>query len=140
MAIAQGGPVTNSEPQIEAIDADEALRGENSRYEALIANDFTAMEELFAEDLIVVHSSAHVDGKAAYIESMRSGGVKYRSMHSSEVRVRTSGSIGIITGRGDFDVDNRGQEDAVVNRFTSIWVKQGGKVQWLSWHSSRIVG
>src|SRR5262245_61116176 len=62
------------------ITAEEALTHEDARYAAQTSNDFAAMEKLFGDDLVYIHSSAVVDGKKEYIESMRSGRVKYRSM------------------------------------------------------------
>jgi len=74
------------------ITAEEALRAEDARYAAQLANDFAAMERMFGSDLVYIRS---VDGavadKRAYIESMRSGTVKYRAMRRSDVRVRTYG-------------------------------------------------
>jgi hypothetical protein len=51
------------------------------RYAAQIANDFAAMEQMFGPELVYIRS---VDGRlptsTPYIDSMRSGTVKYRAM------------------------------------------------------------
>ena len=60
------------------ITAKEALSAEDARYKAQAANDVAAMERLFGPDLVYIHSSAARDTKTSYIESMRSGTVKYR--------------------------------------------------------------
>jgi hypothetical protein len=70
-----------------AITAEEALRAEDARYTAQTTNDLAAMERMFGQDLVYTHSSAAVDDKGSYIESMRSGTVKYRAMRRSEVKV-----------------------------------------------------
>ncbi len=69
-------------------------------------------------------SSAVVDSKASYIDSMKSGTVKYRVMRRSDVTVRTYGCVAIISGLGNFDVTVKGQELAVEIRFHSIWAKR----------------
>ena len=62
------------------LGADEALKAEDARYAAQTTNDFAAMEKLYSPDLVYVHSSAVVDSKDSYINSMRSGTVQYKVM------------------------------------------------------------
>jgi len=120
------------------ISAEEALRAEDARYAAQTANDFAAMHRLFGEDLVYIHSSAAVDGKASYIESMSSGTVKYRSMKRSNTRVRTYGCLAVITGDADFDVTVKGQELSVQLRFHAVWAKRASGVQFVSWQATRV--
>jgi hypothetical protein len=79
-----------------------------------------------------------VGNKARYIESMRSGAVKYRSMKRSDVMVRTYGCVAILTGRADFVVSNKGQDSTVALRFHTIWVKRDGGLQFISWQATRL--
>src|SRR5881397_3583902 len=77
---------TSGEECSGTITAEEALRAEDARYAAQIANDFATMERMFGPELVFVHSTAAVNDKAVYIESMRSGTVKYRAMRRSDVQ------------------------------------------------------
>lgn len=122
-----GGPVT----------ADEARAAEDARYAAQTSDDFAAMEKLFGGDLVYIHSSAVVDNKASYIESMRSGNVKYRKMRRSEEMVRTYGCLAIITGLANFDVTVKGQDLSVEIRFHSIWANRDKGLQFISWEATR---
>ena len=123
-----GGPVT----------ADEAQAAEDDRYKAQTTNDFAAMERLFGSDLVYIHSSAVVDNKATYIESMRSGTVKYRTMRRSGVTVRTYGCIAILSGQANFDVTVKGKDLSVDLRFHTVWAKRGGGLQFVSWQATRV--
>jgi ketosteroid isomerase-like protein len=120
------------------ISAEEALRAEDARYAAQTTGDYAAMDRLFGDDLVYIHSSAAVDGKASYIESMTSGAVKYRSMKRSNTRVRTYGCVAVITGDADFDVTVKGQDLSVQLRFHSVWAKRAAGVQFVSWQATRI--
>ena len=120
-----------------SITRDEALAAENARYTAQTTNDFAAMEKLFGDDLHYNHSSNVVDGKASYIESMRSGDVRYRVMKQSDTKVRTYGCIAIITGQGDYEVTVKGKELSVQLRFHAIWAKRAAGVQFISWQATR---
>jgi len=132
------GGVAMAEECNGTITAEEAARAEDARYAAQMSNDFAAMEKMFGDDLVYIHSSAVVDDKAAYIDSMRSGNVKYRVMRRSDVKVRTYGCIAIMTAMGNFDVTVKGQEMTVPLRFHSIWAKRGDSLQFISWNATRI--
>jgi len=119
------------------ITADETLKAEHARYAAQTSNDFAAMERLFGEDLHYNHSSNVVDGKASYIQSMRSGDVRYRVMKQSDTKVRTYGCVAIITGAGDYEVTVKGKEMSVQLRFHAIWAKRAAGVQFISWQATR---
>jgi ketosteroid isomerase-like protein len=120
-----------------AITADEALGAENARYAAQTKSDFDALEHLYGDDLVYVHSSAVTDGKASYIERQRSG-LHYHVMKPSDVKVRVYGCLAIITGRGDYEVTQDGKDSSPHLLFTSIWAKRGPNVQFVSWESTPI--
>jgi hypothetical protein len=120
------------------ITAQEALDAEAARYAAQITNDFAAMERMFGEDLVYIHSSTTVDTKASFIESMRSGAVKYRRMTRGEVQVRTFGCLAIITGSGKFEVNARGQELILELLFHAVWAKRPTGLQFVSWQATRL--
>jgi hypothetical protein len=120
------------------ITTDEALRGEDARYAAQTGDDFAALERLIGDELVYIHSGAVVDNKANYIDSQRSGTVKYRSMRRSDVTVRTYGCLALITGLANFDATLKGQDLAVEIRFHSVWVKRAGSIQFVSWDATRL--
>jgi hypothetical protein len=120
------------------LGADEALKAEDARYAAQTSNDFAAMEKLYSPELVYVHSSAVVDNKQSYIDSMRSGTVQYKVMRRSDVVVRSFGCVAIITGNGNYDVSVNGKDMNVQLRFHSVWHKADGKLQFVSWQSTRI--
>src|SRR5213596_3046075 len=121
------------------ITADEAMKAETARYAAQTTNDFAAMEKLFGNDLTYNHSSAASDDKAKYIDAMRSGRTKYRKMTpNSDLTTRTYGCLAIITGTAVYEVTSGGQDRTVPLRFTAIWAKRPGGLQFVSWQSTGI--
>ena len=138
LVIATAG-VASAEECTGSITADEALRAENARYAAQTTNDFAAMEKLFGNDLTYNHSSAATDNKASYIDSMRSGRVKYRKMTpNNDVKTRTYGCLGIITGTAVYEVTVAGQDRSVPLRFHAIWAKRASGPEFVSWQSTGI--
>ena len=121
------------------ITSDEAMKAETARYAAQTTNDFAAMEKLFGDDLTYNHSSAATDNKATYIESMRSGRTKYRTMTpNNDVKTRTYGCLAIITGTAVYEVTSGGQDRTVPLRFTAIWAKRPSGLEFVSWQSTGI--
>jgi hypothetical protein len=120
------------------ITAGEALRADDARYAAQTANDFAAMERMFGQDLVYIHSSGAVDNKDTYIESMRSGRVKYKAVRRGETKVRTYGCLAIITGTADLDVNVGGEDRSLRLRFHSVWVKRGQSLQFVSWQATLV--
>jgi hypothetical protein len=119
------------------ITVQEALRAEQARYDAQTGNDFAAMERLFGDELVYVHSSTTLDTKASFIESMRSGAVRYHRMTLADAKVRTYGCIAIITGAAQFEVTARGQDLKLDLLFHSVWAKRAAGVQFVSWQATR---
>ena len=120
------------------VSSDEALKAEDVRYAAQMNNDFAAMETLFSSDLVYIHTSSVLDNKSSFIESMRSGTVKYKGMRRSDVTVRTYGCVAIINGIGNYDVRVKENDMNIVLRFTSIWQKKDNALEFISWQSTRM--
>lgn len=103
-----------------AVSSDEALSAEDARFAAQTAGDIAAMERLFSDDLVNIHSNGVVDGKVGYIELQRARAVVYRAMRRSDVKVRVLGPVAIITDRAQFEVTVKGEERTVKLFFHSI--------------------
>jgi hypothetical protein len=121
------------------VTADEAMKAEAARYAAQTKNDLAAMEKMFGSYLTYNHSSAATDNKATYIDSMRSGRVKYREMKpNSDTKTRTYSCVAIITGTAVYEVTVSGENRTVPLRYTVVWVKRPGGLEFVSWQSTGI--
>ena len=131
-------PTMTTENCSATITSEEAWKAEQARYAAQTSGDFAALERMIGDDLVYIHSSSNVDTKASFIESQRSGTVKYRSMKPLEIKVRAYGGIGIVSGRLDVEVSVRGQDNTLRLWFHSVWAKRGADVQFVSWQATRL--
>jgi len=116
----------------------EVEQAEDARYAAQTASDFAALERLLGDDLIYVHSTAVVDSKQSFLDSLRTGKVKYRVMRRSETRVRSYGCVALMTGLGDYEVTAGGRELVIRLRFSGTWVKRAAGLQFVSWQSTTV--
>lgn len=121
-----------------AITESRVVAAEMARYAAQTGDDFAAMERIIGDDLVYIHSSAVVDDKKAYIASMRSGTVKYRTMRMLDHKVRVYDCLAIMTGSARFEVTVKGDEITVDLRFTETWAGRGDDLQFISWQATRI--
>jgi Domain of unknown function (DUF4440) len=138
LGVVNGG-AASAEECSGGITAEEALRAEDARYGAQIANDFAIMEQMFDPELVYIRSvDGAVANKHAYVESMRSGAVKYRAMRRSDVKVRTYGCLAMITGLFELDLTLKSGDLSEQSRFHSVWIKRGQVVQFVSWQSTRV--
>jgi ketosteroid isomerase-like protein len=117
------------------ITVEEAIAAEDARYKAQMSGDAAAMNKLYGDDLVYIHSSAVVDTKKSMIESITSGNVKYRTMKRGESKVRTYGGVAIVSGSASFEVTVKGENRSLDLLYHAIWAKRAGGPQFISWHA-----
>jgi len=120
------------------ITVEEALKAEQDRYAAQMKGDAAAMQRLIGDDLVYIHSSTVQDTKASFIESIRSGNVKYRTMKRGDVKVRTYGCIAIVSGGANFGVTVKGEDRTLNLLFHAVYAKRAAGIQFVSWQATKL--
>ena len=120
------------------ITENEVMAAEAQRYEAQTANDFPALDRIYGEDMVYIHSTAAVDSKTSYLGTLKAGTVQYRTMRLLESKVRLYDCMAIMTGTARFDVTVKGEDITVDLRFTEAWAQRGNALQFISWQSTRV--
>jgi ketosteroid isomerase-like protein len=116
----------------------EIGRAEEARYRAMIDRDFAALEAILADDLLYTHSSAVTDTKQSYLESLRSGKVRYFDVKRDGVVVRGYGDVAVVHGHGAIQAEVDGEPRALDNIFVNVWVRRDGRWQMVHWASTAI--
>lgn len=116
----------------------EVIGADAERYKAMENRDLATLSRYLGDDLIYTHSSAVVDSKDSYVESLRSGKVVYKQTRRSDLRVSAYGCTAVMSGRGDFSVTVDGKDIDVQLRFTNVWVKNPEGWQMVAWEATRI--
>jgi uncharacterized protein (TIGR02246 family) len=101
-----------------------------------VRGDATALERIFAEDLVVVVPGMRVITKADSLGMFASGRMKFERYETSETRIRTYDDTAIVTGRlRRARVINgaRAEDDW---RFTKVYLHRDGRWQVVSFHAS----
>jgi hypothetical protein len=132
-----GSPGAGAQEVAGTITVDEALAAEDARFKAQMSGDGAAMNKLFGDDLVYIHSSTVQDTKKSFIESITSGNVRYRSMHRGESKVRTYGGVAIVSGSAKFEVTVKGENRTLDLLYHAIWAKRPGGAQFISWQATK---
>ena len=103
---------------------------EDKRYRAMIAIDEAALADLFADDLIYVHSSGAIDTKPSYIAALKSGKFRYTKCDRFEEKVRIYGETALVTGRAVFEAVVEGAPRTLRLRYLNVWTKMTGGSNW----------
>jgi ketosteroid isomerase-like protein len=119
-----------------AQNTDDAVRSAERRWaEATIKADVVTLEKVLATDLTYTHSSARMETKAEFIEAVRSGTIKYKSIEYGEMWVRRIGRAAILTSEVKVSLESGGQQRNMRLRILHVWVQ--GDAGWqLAAHQS----
>jgi len=127
-------------PAVQAGDAEKAvLETQDQRWALTAGGDLDELETLLTDDMNYTHSSAAVDTKAQFLDSLRSGRVRYVSLEpEGERAVRVYGDAAVVQGVAHVLVKVPDRDIDVRLRFTEVYVKQGGAWKMALWHSTKV--
>ena len=114
----------------------DILALEEERFAAMIARDFPRLQLLVHDELMYTHSSGVVDGKATWLDSMKSGRVKYKKAQCTERKVRMYGDTALITGRAQIEAEIGGQPKTLKLLFLNAWTKTPQGWKFVAWQST----
>ena len=114
----------------------DILALEEERFGAMIARDFPRLQLLVHDELMYTHSSGVVDGKATWLDSMKSGRVKYKKAQCTERKVRLYGDTALITGRAQIEAEIGGEPKTLKLLFLNAWTKTPHGWRFVAWQST----
>jgi uncharacterized protein (TIGR02246 family) len=101
---------------------------EQERFTAYVKSDVGALERIFADDLVYIHSNGASDPKSAVLQSFASGELKISRIDAEDIQVRQIGDVMVATGLVHADLVNKGNAAKFDLRYSAIYVSQRG--QW----------
>jgi hypothetical protein len=117
---------------------DAVLARERQRVEYLTSGKLDQLAEILSPTLTYTHSSAVLDSKDQFLETLRSGAIVYKSLaHRNVVARLVAPDVAILNGESDVVVSRAGKEETVPLRFTMVYVRRNGQWQMEVWQSTR---
>jgi uncharacterized protein (TIGR02246 family) len=133
LSAATGGNSSAIEKEISRLDA--------SRVDALVKADFKALDQLFADDMVYVHSAGKIDTKKPYMATLTSGNLVYASVrYDPPAQVLVAGpDTAIVTGRANLEIKNKaGQLTKRVLTTTTVYVRRAAGWKVVSYQATPV--
>jgi ketosteroid isomerase-like protein len=115
-----------------------ALEAQDRRWALTAGGDLDELDAMLTDDMNYTHSSAAVDTKAQFLDSLRSGRVRYVSIEPEERTVRVYGDTAVVQGVAHLLVKVPDRDIDVRLRFTEMYVNQDGQWKMALWHSTKV--
>jgi hypothetical protein len=126
-------------PTLEAGDAESSvLAAQDKRFALTAGGDLDELEAMLTDDMNYTHSHSGVDTKAQFLESLRSGNVRYLSIEPEERSARVYGDAAVVQGVAHLLVKVPDRDIDVRLRFTELYVKRDGAWMLALWHSTKV--
>jgi uncharacterized protein (TIGR02246 family) len=120
--------------------ADEIKATEALRLHYLTTNDLEPLGAMLCETLVYTHSSGHRQNKAQFLESLRSGEMKYLSINHDSINIDIyGGTTAVVTGTTRFHVQSKtaGMHDVHL-LYLLVYVKEDGRWKVAAWQSTKL--
>lgn len=102
---------------------------------AMVSGDRTALDTLTADELTYVHSSARLENKAEFIETLASGKSGFTAIETSDQSVRIVDKVALVTHRF---VGTRKQGDPLKLLALTVWLQRQGQWKLLARHATKV--
>ena len=116
--------------ELEAID--------DRRAAATIAKDRAALEALFTEDMVYVHSSATTEDRATFVERACTGFYDYTALTPLKRSWRVWGDTALCNGDVRIQVVVKGTAKDFVSRYLQVWRRGPDGWRMASWQSTPV--
>ena len=102
---------------------------ENSFFESLISSDAGKLRKIVSDDIVLIDvmSGSEVSGPEL-AEILRSGHLRFSSIDRIGFKVRTYGTVAVITGQTVMAGAYQGQQFTINSAYTHVFVKE--KTSW----------
>lgn len=119
-----------------AADVKDLYRLEAVWNDAHVRGDADALDQLWANDLIVTIAAMPVMKKADALEMVKSNRMPFTKYATSELDVKRFGDSALVTGHLQRERSMSGKTVSDDWRFTKVYVMSQGRWQVIAWHAS----
>ena len=118
---------------------EEIRKVDRERIHAQVHADAAALDRIYADDFIGIGPSGTVRTKKEVLSDFTSGSLKFQSITTDDVQIRVYGNAAVETGLSTMKGQDAGKVVPEANRFTRVWIRQGGRWRLVANHYSNLV-
>jgi Domain of unknown function (DUF4440) len=108
------------------------------KFHWMIEMKFDSLESVLDDRMIFIHSNGWTENKAEFIQDIKTGKLRYKSIDVLEASVRLYSTTAIIIGRGKFIVVLDGKDLQLELKYTEVYIQQNGGWLLASRHANRL--
>ena len=118
---------------------EEIKKVDRDRIQAQVNADAVALDRIYADDFIGIGPSGTLRTKKEVLSDFASGSLKFQSITTDDVRIRVYGNAAVETGLSTMKGQDAEKVVPEENRFTRVWIKQGGRWRLVANHYSNLL-
>jgi len=117
---------------------EEIRKVDQERIHAQVHADAVALDRIYADDFIGIGPSGTLRTKKEVLADFTSKKLTFQSITTDDVRIRVYGNAAVETGLSTMKGQDFGKVVPEENRFTRVWIKEGGRWRLVSNHYSNL--
>ena len=118
------------------MDKDGIRKLEDQRFKAMVEADAATLDKLLADSLVYTHSYGGSDGKATYLDGIRSKKWQYRKIERPREDIQVHGDCAVVTGQVRIELLSEGKPKTLNSAYTNVWIKGPKGWQMVAWQST----
>jgi uncharacterized protein DUF4440 len=117
----------------------QVLQAEKDRFAAMVKVDEAVLNKLLSDDLTYTHSSALLQTKKEFIDSLKGGAIKYVAITpaAADWKVRILGNVAVVNGAAAVHVIDHGNDLRFKIRYTNVHSNRSGSWQMVAWEATK---
>ena len=116
---------------------EDLILADQQRVAALLINDTDALDALFTDDLIYLHSSGVIDSKQSYIDGLKQGKSSYVKIDYQPAQYRVLDGFALIQGKVIMQLIINGAPKEVSGLIISTWRFENQRWRMMSWQATK---
>jgi ketosteroid isomerase-like protein len=105
-------------------------------YGALGKNDLERLSQIYSDDYMLVRPDGSAFSKAQILDDLKTHAMSFRSIELTNEKIRTYGSVGILTGDSKIATVRDGKESETEFRLVAVYCKRNDLIQLVHFQSS----
>jgi hypothetical protein len=118
-------------------DEREATAAQARRFAAMCASDVDALDDLLAAELVYTHGNGVSETKAEFLDNLRRGRLRYRSIEHDPPGVLLFGEVAVLSGAAQAELITPAGETSFGMRYLEVQVRHGDAWRLVAWQSTR---
>jgi len=116
----------------------DVQKAQTNRFAAMMRGDVAMVADYLGDELTYTHSGGDTETKPQFLETLRSGRIKYDQIEPADVKIRMYGQTAVVTGRSTMHVRAGGQAQTFQIRFIEVDVLRDGRWRMVAWQATRL--